>query len=131
MLALEAAHAPWRVEQVQRDRVRHDLAHQLHQIFAPLRLESPPGPLPLRQGGTYLITGGLGGLGLLFAREILTLSGHGDVDVAPIDSASLRRPARRPRRTCSASRTTIALISFVTEAIGVTAFASARCFVSR
>jgi dTDP-4-dehydrorhamnose reductase len=31
-----------------------------------------------------------------FAREILDLSGHGDVEVAPIDSAALRRPARRP-----------------------------------
>lgn len=31
-----------------------------------------------------------------FAREILDLSGHGEVEVAPIDSASLARPARRP-----------------------------------
>ena len=31
-----------------------------------------------------------------FAREILALSGHGNVEVAPIDSASLGRPARRP-----------------------------------
>jgi dTDP-4-dehydrorhamnose reductase len=31
-----------------------------------------------------------------FAREILDLAGHGDVAVAPIDSAALRRPARRP-----------------------------------
>jgi hypothetical protein len=29
-------------------------------------------PNALRSGGVYLITGGLGGLGLLFAREILT-----------------------------------------------------------
>ena len=31
-----------------------------------------------------------------FAREILDLSGYGDVGVAPIDSAALGRPARRP-----------------------------------
>jgi dTDP-4-dehydrorhamnose reductase len=31
-----------------------------------------------------------------FAREILDLAGHGDVGVAPIDSAALGRPARRP-----------------------------------
>ncbi|MEU9678028.1 SDR family NAD(P)-dependent oxidoreductase [Streptomyces parvus] len=28
-------------------------------------------PLPWREGGTYVITGGLGGLGLVFARELL------------------------------------------------------------
>ena len=31
-----------------------------------------------------------------FAREILDLAGRRDVEVAPIDSASLARPARRP-----------------------------------
>jgi dTDP-4-dehydrorhamnose reductase len=31
-----------------------------------------------------------------FAREILDLSGHGDIQIAPIDSGALRRPARRP-----------------------------------
>jgi acyl transferase domain-containing protein/acyl carrier protein len=30
----------------------------------------PAGPIPLKQGGTYLITGGLGGLGILFARHL-------------------------------------------------------------
>jgi len=31
---------------------------------------TPAGPVPLKQGGTYLITGGLGGLGILFARHL-------------------------------------------------------------
>nr|WP_255323123.1 SDR family NAD(P)-dependent oxidoreductase [Lysobacter sp. K5869] len=31
---------------------------------------APAGPMPLKHGGTYLITGGLGGLGLLFARHL-------------------------------------------------------------
>jgi dTDP-4-dehydrorhamnose reductase len=31
-----------------------------------------------------------------FAREILDLSGHEDVEVKPIDSVTLGRPARRP-----------------------------------
>ena len=31
---------------------------------------APAGPIPLKQGGTYLITGGLGGLGILFARHL-------------------------------------------------------------
>ncbi|UXI65992.1 SDR family NAD(P)-dependent oxidoreductase [Tahibacter amnicola] len=30
----------------------------------------PAGPMPLKHGGTYLITGGLGGLGILFARHL-------------------------------------------------------------
>ncbi|HZF07417.1 MAG TPA: amino acid adenylation domain-containing protein, partial [Thermoanaerobaculia bacterium] len=41
--------------------------------FEPLRLPPPMGPVPLRAGGTYLITGGLGGVGLelagLLARQ--------------------------------------------------------------
>jgi len=39
-----------------------------------LALQSPErlsaGPMPLKHGGTYLITGGLGGLGLVFARHL-------------------------------------------------------------
>ncbi|MBT2744871.1 MULTISPECIES: SDR family NAD(P)-dependent oxidoreductase [unclassified Lysobacter] len=30
----------------------------------------PAGPMPLKHGGTYLITGGLGGLGIVFARHL-------------------------------------------------------------
>ena len=49
--------------------------------------DGAPG-LPLREHGVYLITGGLGGLGSLFARELLTvsptcrvmLSGRGEAD---------------------------------------------------
>ncbi|HZF12136.1 MAG TPA: amino acid adenylation domain-containing protein [Thermoanaerobaculia bacterium] len=36
-------------------------------VFEPLPLASPQGPLPLRAGGTYLITGGLGRVGLELA----------------------------------------------------------------
>ncbi|MGY0063723.1 SDR family NAD(P)-dependent oxidoreductase [Streptomyces sp. LZ34] len=32
--------------------------------------DAEPGPLPVHPGGTYLVTGGLGGLGLVFAREL-------------------------------------------------------------
>jgi amino acid adenylation domain-containing protein len=43
-------------------------------VFEPLSLPPSPGTLPLRAGGTYLITGGLGGVGLelagLLAREV-------------------------------------------------------------
>ncbi len=47
-----------------------------------------PSPPAFRDGGVYLITGGLGGLGLLFAREILArtadarvvLTGRGEID---------------------------------------------------
>ncbi len=47
----------------------------------------PAGPIPLKQGGTYLITGGLGGLGILFARHLaehyrarLAITGRSAVD---------------------------------------------------
>jgi amino acid adenylation domain-containing protein len=36
-------------------------------VFEPLPLPRSRGPLPLREGGTYLITGGLGGVGLELA----------------------------------------------------------------
>ena len=39
--------------------------------FAPLPLPAPAGPPPvLRPGGTYLVTGGLGGMGLALARAL-------------------------------------------------------------
>jgi acyl transferase domain-containing protein/acyl carrier protein/aryl carrier-like protein len=50
---------------------------------------SPTGDVPLKHGGVYLITGGLGGLGLLFARHLaeryrarLVLSGRSALDAA-------------------------------------------------
>ncbi|HXO22437.1 MAG TPA: SDR family NAD(P)-dependent oxidoreductase [Thermoanaerobaculia bacterium] len=42
--------------------------------FEQLPLASPRGPLPLRQGGTYLITGGLGGMGLELAGFLARLT---------------------------------------------------------
>ena len=36
----------------------------------PAPQQAAAGPLPVRSGGTYLITGGLGGLGRVFAREL-------------------------------------------------------------
>jgi acyl transferase domain-containing protein/acyl carrier protein len=38
--------------------------------FAPVRLESPEGSDGVRDGGVYLITGGLGGVGLVLAEEL-------------------------------------------------------------
>ncbi|HEY0603584.1 MAG TPA: SDR family NAD(P)-dependent oxidoreductase [Herpetosiphonaceae bacterium] len=38
-------------------------------VYEPIRLEAPSAP-PLRQTGVYLITGGLGGLGLTFAAHL-------------------------------------------------------------
>ncbi|RDZ28511.1 SDR family NAD(P)-dependent oxidoreductase [Lysobacter silvisoli] len=57
-------------------------------VLAPQSPErTPPGPMPLKHGGTYLITGGLGGLGMLFARHLaehygarLALSGRSAPD---------------------------------------------------
>jgi amino acid adenylation domain-containing protein len=46
-------------------------SHRWVQSFEPLRLERPEGPVPaLREGGAYLITGGLGGVGLVLARHL-------------------------------------------------------------
>ncbi|HYN22225.1 MAG TPA: SDR family NAD(P)-dependent oxidoreductase, partial [Thermoanaerobaculia bacterium] len=42
-------------------------------VFEPLRLESSLVSLPLREGGTYLITGGLGGVGLELAGLLARL----------------------------------------------------------
>ncbi|HEV7509231.1 MAG TPA: SDR family NAD(P)-dependent oxidoreductase [Thermoanaerobaculia bacterium] len=38
--------------------------------FEPVRLEPASSPAPLRDGGVYLITGGLGGVGLVLAEEL-------------------------------------------------------------
>ncbi|MFC0498024.1 SDR family NAD(P)-dependent oxidoreductase [Streptomyces mutabilis] len=51
--------------------VRHDGGQRWVRRLRPL--SAPPvsaAPVPVRAGGVYLITGGLGGLGLLFAREL-------------------------------------------------------------
>jgi len=45
--------------------------HRWVQIFEPVRLDKPSGSLPrLRERGTYLITGGLGGIGLVLAEHL-------------------------------------------------------------
>ncbi|MES1244612.1 MAG: SDR family NAD(P)-dependent oxidoreductase, partial [Acidobacteriota bacterium] len=68
--------------------------------WEPLDLQGG-GPLPLRQGGTYLITGGLGGVGLelagLLAREArarLVLVGRGGIEERPERAARLRELER-------------------------------------
>ncbi len=55
----------------------------------PLEVRATSAKAPLRQGGTYLITGGCGGLGLLFAQHLarhygakLVLTGRGALDEA-------------------------------------------------
>src|SRR6185295_3850015 len=45
-------------------------AHRWVQGFEPLRLEAEDGAPPLEESGVYLITGGLGGLGLEVARHL-------------------------------------------------------------
>jgi phthiocerol/phenolphthiocerol synthesis type-I polyketide synthase E len=46
------------------------------QAFEPVRLgEAPPERLPLRQRGVYLITGGLGGIGLVLAEHLASTAG--------------------------------------------------------
>ena len=46
-------------------------SHRWVQSYEPLRLEPPAQPAPaLREGGVYLITGGLGGVGLALARHL-------------------------------------------------------------
>jgi amino acid adenylation domain-containing protein len=45
--------------------------HRWVQTFEPVRLAQPEGPAPgLREGGVYMITGGLGGMGLVLARHL-------------------------------------------------------------
>jgi phthiocerol/phenolphthiocerol synthesis type-I polyketide synthase E len=43
------------------------------QAFVPFRVESPSATPVLRSGGTYLITGGVGGIGLVLAEAIATI----------------------------------------------------------
>jgi NAD(P)-dependent dehydrogenase (short-subunit alcohol dehydrogenase family)/acyl carrier protein len=60
--------------------------HRWVQTFEPVRLEAKAGQTPqLRQGGVYLITGGLGGIGLVMAEHLgrtvqakLVLSGRSE-----------------------------------------------------
>jgi NADP-dependent 3-hydroxy acid dehydrogenase YdfG len=62
--------------------------HRWVQIFEPVQLnEAPKEKIPLREGGVYLITGGLSGIGLVLAeylaqtvRAKLILTGRKDVD---------------------------------------------------
>ena len=45
--------------------------HRWVQTFEPVQLEKPEsGTIPLREGGVYLITGGLGGIGLVLAEYL-------------------------------------------------------------
>ncbi len=76
--------------------------------FEPRRLASPPGPLPLREGGAYLVTGGLGGVGLelagFLAREVrakLVLTGRAPFpprDEWPVLASGEGRAAQIARR---------------------------------
>ncbi|HZF12188.1 MAG TPA: amino acid adenylation domain-containing protein, partial [Thermoanaerobaculia bacterium] len=78
------------------------------QVFAPLPLPEPRGALPLRAGGTYLITGGLGGVGLelagFLAREAkakLVLAGRSpfpERETWPALARGTGRTARLARR---------------------------------
>ncbi|HEY7212971.1 MAG TPA: SDR family NAD(P)-dependent oxidoreductase, partial [Thermoanaerobaculia bacterium] len=77
-------------------------------VFEPLRLASSLGPLPLRAGGTYLITGGLGGVGLELAgllarlgKTKLVLTGRAhfpDREAWPALARGEGRSARTARR---------------------------------
>jgi natural product biosynthesis luciferase-like monooxygenase protein/non-ribosomal peptide synthase protein (TIGR01720 family) len=44
--------------------------HRWVQVFEPLRVQAAPETLPVRQKGTYLITGGVGGIGLVIAEQL-------------------------------------------------------------
>ena len=44
--------------------------HRWVQVFEPLRVQAAPESLPVRQNGTYLITGGVGGIGLVIAEQL-------------------------------------------------------------
>ena len=48
---------------------------RLVQDFVPNPLDAADGESPLRQGGVYLLTGGLGGLGLVIAEHLATSAG--------------------------------------------------------
>ncbi|MEO8378059.1 MAG: SDR family NAD(P)-dependent oxidoreductase, partial [Acidobacteriota bacterium] len=54
--------------------VRYDLGTRQVQRWTEVPESKDPSPIAFRDQGIYLITGGLGGLGLLFAREILERS---------------------------------------------------------
>ncbi|HEY2362183.1 MAG TPA: MupA/Atu3671 family FMN-dependent luciferase-like monooxygenase [Candidatus Angelobacter sp.] len=44
--------------------------HRWVQVFEPLHVQAAPETLPVRQKGTYLITGGVGGIGLVIAEQL-------------------------------------------------------------
>jgi acyl transferase domain-containing protein/aryl carrier-like protein len=64
--------------------------HRWKQTFEPVQLDPPGQPAPkLRAGGVYLITGGLGGMGLTLAKHLaemvqpkLILIGHSEFPIA-------------------------------------------------
>lgn len=56
--------------------VAHRCGHRWARIFEPCQIPRPGDRSFLREGGVYLITGGLGGLGLTFARHIAAVC-HG------------------------------------------------------
>ncbi|KFE71838.1 SDR family NAD(P)-dependent oxidoreductase [Hyalangium minutum] len=55
--------------------VRYDANGRQARRLAELTIPDVETPGPLRQGGVYLITGGAGGLGLLFARHLVATAG--------------------------------------------------------
>jgi len=50
--------------------VAHRNGHRWVPTYEALQMDSSSSPLPVRPRGTYLITGGLGGLGLVFAEQL-------------------------------------------------------------
>ncbi|MCX7289787.1 type I polyketide synthase, partial [Janthinobacterium sp.] len=71
---------------------RHGVRHGWH-LQPVARQDAVPAVSVLRQGGTYLITGGLGGLGVLFAGYLLRTCGANVVLLgrAPLDPARQRK----------------------------------------
>jgi acyl transferase domain-containing protein/thioesterase domain-containing protein/acyl carrier protein len=65
----EVLAAPANHDAALRDGVRYE------QIYRPLRLDSRPSAPSVRQGGAYLITGGLGGIGLTIAEHLAKVHG--------------------------------------------------------
>lgn len=58
------------------DPIAYRGGQRLRRTFAPLSLpEAPPGEVAIKEGGVYVITGGLGGLGLVMARSIAQTEG--------------------------------------------------------
>lgn len=53
------------------DIIRYNNGHHEVQVWKELPQHEPSQPLALKKDGVYLISGGLGGLGLLFANEII------------------------------------------------------------